>query len=357
VLTHNPTTNEMLVAVALAVGAVVAGILFSRFFLPHITRRMTKTPWRGEAVILRAAGRMPVIWFLVAGVYAAVRTIPVSPEIVQVIEETLVVVLIFTVTWVIARAAAGFAQMWAERTQGTFPATSIFANIGIVLIVLLGLFVMLQFLGVPITPLLTALGVGGLAVALALQDTLTNLFAGFHIIASRQVRPGDFVQLDTGEEGYVSDITWRNTTIRAITNNMIVVPNAKLAGVILTNYYLPAREMAVRVQVGVSYESDLEKVERVTIEAAREAVHAVEGGVETYDPGVYYHTFDDFSINFVVVMRVSEFLASYHLKHEFVKRLHRRYSEEGIEIPFPIRTVHMRQPGDVPQPPPGGDGE
>src|SRR5680860_1398020 len=207
----------MLVAVALAVGAVVAGILFSRFVLPHITRRMTKTPGRGEAVILRAAGRMPVIWFLVAGVYAAVRTIPVSPGIVQVIEERLVV--------------------------------------------------------------------------------------------------------------------------------------------ILTNYYLPAREMAVRVQVGVSYESDLEKVERVTIEAAREAVHAVEGGVETYDPGVYYHTFDDFSINFVVVMRVSEFLASYHLKHEFVKRLHRRYSEEGIEIPFPIRTVHMRQPGDVPQPPPGGDGE
>lgn len=353
-LTHDPTTQEILVAVALAVGGVVAGVVFSRLVLPQLTHRMARTPWRGEAVVLRAAGAMPILWFFAGGVYAAVRTLPITPEVIDAVEKGLIVFFMVTLTWVVARAAAGFTGMWADRAQGEFPATSIFTNLAIILVVLLGTFMVLQFLGVSVTPLLTALGVGGLAVALALQDTLTNLFAGFHIIASHQVRLGDFVQLETGEEGYVADITWRNTTIREITNNMIVVPNAKLSGAILTNYYLPGREMALRVQVGVSYASDLEKVERVTQEVARESAVVVDGAVEDYEPGIYYHTFDDFSINFTVVMRVTEFLATYYLKHEFVKRLHRRYREEGIEIPFPIRTVHMRRPGDGP---PVGEGE
>jgi small-conductance mechanosensitive channel len=86
--------------------------------------------------------------------------------------------------------------------------------------------------------------VGGLAVALALQDTLSNLFAGLHIIASKKLLPGDYFLLDSGEEGYVQDVNWRNTFIRTLRNNMIVVPNARLASAILTNYYQPSSEMA-----------------------------------------------------------------------------------------------------------------
>ena len=149
------------------------------------------------------------------------------------------------------------------------------------------------------------------------------------------------MKLDSGEEGYVADITWRNTIIRALPNNMIIVPNSKIASTIVTNYYQPEQETAVLIQVGVSYDSDLKKVEKVTIEVGAEIMKEVEGGVPEFEPFIRYHTFDDFSINFTVILRTKEYVGNYLIKHEFIKRLHERYDKEGIVIPFPIRTVYM----------------
>jgi small-conductance mechanosensitive channel len=206
-----------------------------------------------------------------------------------------------------------------------------------------GFLVILQALGISITPMITAMGLGGLAVALALQDTLANLFSGIFIIASKQVKPGDWVELDSGQKGYVADVTWRNTTIKELPNNMVIVPNSKLASTTITNYHQPVQEMALRIEVGVSYESNLGKVEQVTVDVAREVMRTVEGGIPEFEPLIRYHTFDDFSINFTVILRVKEYVDKFLVRHEFVKRLHERYGHEGIEIPFPIRTVHMKQ--------------
>lgn len=252
-------------------------------------------------------------------------------------------IIIFSITLVTAKMAAGFVKIYAERAKGAFPSTTIFSNITRVLIFVVGFLVILQTLGVSITPMLTALGVGGLAVALALQDTLSNLFAGIHIIAAGKVKLGDYVKLESGEEGYVTDISWRDTTIRALPNNIIIIPNSKLASAILTNYYLSQSEMSVIIQVGVSYDSDLAQVEKVTIEVGKEVLKSVEGGVSEWQPFIRYHTFDDFSINFSVILRAKEFVSQYLIKHEFVKKLHERYKQEGIEIPFPIRTVFMKK--------------
>jgi small-conductance mechanosensitive channel len=189
---------------------------------------------------------------------------------------------------------------------------------------------------------------------LALQDTLANFFAGIHILTSRQVRPGDFVKLSTGEEGYVADVTWRYTTIRQLPNNLTIVPNAKLASAILTNYYLPDQELAVLVPVGVSYGSDLARVEAVTIEVAREVMREVRGGVPQFEPFIRYGAFGDSSIDFTVILRGREVVDQYLIRHEFIKRLHRRYQADGIEIPFPIRTVYLRSADGADPAPAGG---
>ncbi|HUK62273.1 MAG TPA: mechanosensitive ion channel domain-containing protein, partial [Dongiaceae bacterium] len=194
---------------------------------------------------------------------------------------------------------------------------------------------------------LTALGVGSLAVALALQPTLSNLFAGFHITLARRIRIGDFVELETGQQGYVADIGWRSTQIRELPNNLVIVPNARLAEVIVRNYSLPADEQSALVQVGVAYDSDLEQVERITVETAREVQRTVTGAVADFEPFIRYHTFADSSINFSVILRVKEFSDRYLVTHEFVKRLQKRYSASGIRIPFPQRVVHVAG-GDQP---------
>jgi small-conductance mechanosensitive channel len=209
------------------------------------------------------------------------------------------------------------------------------------IIILLALLIVLDTAGVSVTPLMASLGVGSLAVALALQSPLANFFAGIQILADKPIEVGHYIRLDSGEEGYVSKVGWRSTTIRALPNNMIVIPNSKIMDAIITNYYLPEKELSILVQVGVHYDSDLEHVERVTCEVAKQALQEVEGGKKDFQPFIRYHTFDDSSINFTVILRAQEFINGYLIKHEFVKRLQRRYKQEGIVIPFPIRTLDI----------------
>ncbi|MFB6240043.1 MAG: mechanosensitive ion channel family protein, partial [Gemmatimonadota bacterium] len=191
-------------------------------------------------------------------------------------------------------------------------------------------------------PLITGLGIGGLAVALALQDTLSNLFSGFQIILTRQVVTGDYIQLESGQEGYVTDVKWRNTTIQSrLDDAETVIPNRKLADAVVTNYSMPNNPMWVRLEVGVHYDSDLEHVEEVTLDVMREVADEVRGVRPDVEPVIRYRSFGDSAITFVARMQVEEFDRQFLVKHEMIKRLHRRYDEEGITIPFPIRTLDV----------------
>ncbi len=206
--------------------------------------------------------------------------------------------------------------------------------------------IILDQLGIAITPLIASLGVATLAVGLALQDTLSNFFAGLYIFTDKPIRIGDYIELDTGDKGYVEEIGWRSTRIKTLPNNIVVVPNSKLAQSRIINYYLPEEEMAVVVQCGVSYFSDLDKVEKVTIDVAREIQQTVQGAVKNFEPFIRYHTFGDSNINFSIILRVEKFVDQYLVVHELIKKLHMRYKEEGIEISFPARMLYHPKGGE-----------
>ena len=199
--------------------------------------------------------------------------------------------------------------------------------------------VILQSLGISITPLLTALGVGGLAVSLALKDTLSDFFAGLHILLSQKVKPGDFVELDTGYMGYIQNITWRHTTLMERTNNVVTVPNAKISAAIVKNYDKGDPSFSIRVPVGVSYDSDLDHVVRVTEEVANSVIKDVEGAKKDSSPVVRCFQFGPSSIDLKVYFSGEKYGDQHPIIDEFVQRLHKRYRLEKIEIPFPIRTI------------------
>jgi small-conductance mechanosensitive channel len=203
----------------------------------------------------------------------------------------------------------------------------------------LGLLILLDNFGVSITPILASLGIGSLAIALALQPTLENFFSGIQLVIDKPISIGNFIKLESGEEGYVQKIGWRSTWIRILPDNIVVIPNNVLVNSRVLNYYYPQKELAVYVNVGVHYDSDLEHVEKVTLEVAKEILNTVKGGVGDFDPFIRYHTFNDSSIDFKVIMRAEEFVDGYLIKHEFVKALHKRFKEEEIVIPYPIRTL------------------
>ncbi len=214
------------------------------------------------------------------------------------------------------------------------------------IILVLIFLIVLDRLKITITPFLASLGISGLVVALALQDTLSNFFSGIYINLDKPIRIGDYIMLESGQEGYVTHIGWRSTRIRMLPNNILIMilimPNAKLAGSLVTNFYLPESELSVLVKVGVSYGSDLEKVERVTIDVAKQVLQETQGAAKEFEPSLRYNAFGEFSINFTVFLRAKEYTDRYLIVHEFIKRLHRRYQSEGIEIPFPVRTVYVK---------------
>ena len=323
-----------------AVGGLVA-FLIRRLVFPELERAAARTSGTGDDKALAALKTPMLIWGALLGAHVGIGTIPTIAPHAPGIKQALEVILIVSASWTIGRIAAEFVN--SRTADAKLPSANLIPNLARAGVLLLGALLILQALAIKITPILTALGVGGLAVGLALQDTLVNLFAGIQLLISKQIRVGDFIRLSTGEEGFVTDITWRYTTIRQLANNCTIVPNAKLSSAVTSNFTMPDPEQSIVVQVGVSYDSDLEMVERVTIEVAREIQRTVDGAVQTHEPFTRYHTFGDSSINFSVILRGKEYTAQYLITHEFIKALHARYKQDGIEIPFPVRTVYMKQ--------------
>ncbi|MFF3517164.1 mechanosensitive ion channel family protein [Streptomyces sp. NPDC002573] len=349
------TLDDLILAgIALAAGLLAAFLL--RMLMRWLGRHASRTKWSGDDVIVDAL-RTVVPWAAIAGGAAsAAAVLPLTRTVQHHVNQTLSVLLIFVVTLTAARVIAGLVRAVTQSRSGVAGSATIFVNITRVVVLAMGFLVMLQTLGISIAPLLTALGVGGLAVALALQDTLANLFAGIHILASKTVQPGDYIRLSSGEEGYVVDINWRQTTVRQLSNNLVVIPNGQLAKSNMINFTRPEQRLTVLVQVGVGYDSDLEHVEKVTMEVVAEVMTEITGAVPEHEPAIRFHTFGDSRIGFTVILGVGEFSDQYRIKHEFIKRLHKRYRAEGIRIPAPARTVALQQGAAViPQPRNGAD--
>lgn len=323
-------------------GVVVGAVVAARLprWLPERHAALTA----GVARTLRTRLRW---WSVLIGAWVAAGYWPLTPAASLLVGRAVFLIGAASVTFTAAAIAAQMISLYGAVITPGLPVSSLTRNIAWGLVTMLGVLVILNGLGLSITPMLTALGVGGLAVALALQEPLANFFAGVFLTLSGQIRLGDYVTLDSGHEGYVADFSWRSTRLRMLPNNLVVVPNAKLAQAIVTNHDLPSRDLAVLVEVGVDYSSDLVHVERVVTEVSREVMAEVPGGVPDFDPFIRYHTFADSSVNFTVILRAKEFVDQYLIKHEFIKRLHARFTEEGIVIPFPIRSIVAREAGSA----------
>ena len=331
--------TPLLLAVGVAaIALVVRSLLFKQ--LGGFVRRS-----RSESGALLADGlRLPsVLWCAVLGLYAGMEAATLPPRLAGRLELLLQALVIVSVTVTAANLLAALVARFGERSTLAVGVTGLAQTVVKVSVLAIGGLILLGELGVAITPVLTALGVGGLAVALALQDTLSNLFAGVHLLADKPIRVGDFVRLESGIEGFVTDIGWRSTRIRMLPNNLVIVPNAKLAQNTVTNYHLPEPRMSLLIPIGVSYAADPDHVERVLVEEATKAAGEVPGLLAEPAPFVrFIPGFGAYSLDFTLICAVASFVDQYLAQHELRKRILRRFRAEGIEIPFPVRTVELR---------------
>jgi len=338
--------TQLMVPLCVLVATLLVGYAAKRLFLRVLRGWAAHSRSPAPAMITNALAGPFMIWILILGTHLATQSSDLPSGATKWVAKVLLILWILSLTIMASRLAGNLIRLRGIGIPGALPVTTLTQTLAQLAVVILGMMVLLNGLGISITPILTALGVGGLAVALALQDTLSNLFAGFYVAVAGQVRLGDYIRLNTGEEGYVTDISWRSTTIRALANNLIIIPNNKLGQAIVTNFHLPEKRIGVSIQVGVSYDADPDHVERVLLDEAVSASREIKGMRAdpapsiTFDPG-----FGDWALVFTVNYQVEEFVDQYRVRHELRKRVLKRLRQEQIDMPFPTRTIYVRGEG------------
>ena len=338
---HNNILNiEIIIAIAGIIVSFIAAKLLYFILNKYIKSFTKKTKTDIDDRLLAALERPFVIVVVLIGLYFSLLQIDYVRKHIGLMNDVFFVLGVLWAVFVLYRLTKVAMEKWVSVNPAFQNMPKLVVKAANIFVYFIGLSIILKHFNVEITPLVATLGIGGIAIGFALQDTLSNFFAGLHIVSDRPINIGDFVELEGNISGYVEDIGWRSTRIRTLPNTLVIVPNSKIASTTITNDSLPVPEMSVVIQCGVSYTSDLNKVERVTIDVAKRIQETVQGAVKDFEPFIRYHTFGDSNINFSVILRVKTYVDRYLVTHEFIKALKKRYDKEGIEISWPVRKIY-----------------
>ncbi len=330
---------KWVVPLFIILGITFIGLFFKLFFHVKIKKIAERSKWKVDDIIVSSIESQIVFWFFLLGLSISLNNSPIGENYAMYIGKILNVLLISSITHSTAKLVVGLFKLWSQNQGGGFPSTTIFTNIVLITVYIIGLLIILDHLDISIAPMLTALGVGGLAVSLALKDTLSDVFAGLHILLSKKVEPGDFVSLNSGEMGYIQNITWRNTKMLERSNNIIHIPNTKLSSAIIKNYDSGDPSFSVKIPIGVSYDSDLDKVSKIVMQVAMELHSKMDEINKDSQPSFKFRAFGESSIDLAVYLRGNKYGDQNPIIHEFIKLIHKRFEKENIEIPFPVRTI------------------
>jgi small-conductance mechanosensitive channel len=284
---------------------------------------------------------LPMPLLLIVSLYLGLESLPLPPRFEHFGSKLILALVILVIMYFPAKVIVLALRRWGQKEPSMLRVTQPAAFVVRTLFALMGTVILLENMGVSLTGVWTTLGVGSVAVALALQETLSNFFSGLYLLADRPVNPNDYIKLDSNQEGYVLRIGWRSTILRTLGNNYVVIPNSTLAKAIITNYSVPETQMSYSLPVSVAYGTDPSRVEKVLLEVAHEAIRdGLEGLLAQPEPSVaLIPGFGDSSLNFSLSVQVRQFTDQYPVQSELRKRIVKKFQQAGIEMPFPTRTL------------------
>jgi small-conductance mechanosensitive channel len=326
--------------------AVVLGLLVERLAIGLGAKFFERRKWPIGRRLLRSFNGVVTVWFGLAAFRSVLHDFPLKPSVLPTIEHIAIAVFILSICILISRIIVAFVRTYSTQHERAVQSVSLIENIVRAIVYLLGLLVIFHAFGIAVTPILAALGVGGLAVALALQDTLGNFFAGISILISKQVEAGDYVKLDSGQEGAVRDISWRVTTLQTPMNTLIIVPNSKFSTSILTNYDRPEKFMNLIIELPLDASVPAAKFEEIALQAACEA-KAVMPNVIEGEPMLRYTAVTATGATLQLSMSITDFSQQAEVRHEVLKRIYNQ-----VPVPSPAQTVTptASQKTESPQP-------
>ena len=344
----DPEWLDPATAGAIALIGIVAAFVFHKLIFPLVVRFTRWTPTDLDSRLVKSVRWPTTLGFVVLGVYLAF-TVPLDltesqQSQVDTVGQALGVMIVITVVvgllssaidWYLASLATSATRVVDLRLL------PLIRRAGGVIIYAIGGLLMMDVLGINISPLIAGLGLGGLAVALAIQPTLANLFAGTYVMTEGVIATGDYIQLENGLQGYVVEVSWRSTRIRDWHNNLVVLPNSKFAETIITNFQQPTNAVNVYFECGTSYDSDLYRVEEICLEVMDTIVDSHPMAIKEYGKYFAFDNFGDSNVNFWLFVQATDRLGSFVVQSDMMKLLHKRFQEEGIVINYPVRTLQF----------------
>ena len=349
-LLQDPLTRDVIYFIAILLFAYVSSKIAYFIIQRYIKALTRKTATTLDDELIHALEHPVVMGVILIGLYIALQVMETTKNYDVLINKGAFVGAAIWVAYFIVRLVSAFLNWYSakvrletkQKTEAHFiPFVRRVINIIIYIIAFL---IILAYFGVEITPLIASLGIVSLAVALALQDTLANFFAGFYLLTDKPIKIGEYIKLDSGAEGYVEEIGWRSCKIRQLTDNMVVVPNSKVASSVIVNYDQPSPNMTISLPITVPYDSDLEKVERITVNTAKEVLKKTKGAVKNSEPTVRYAALGDSNIQFNMNVQIENFNDKYLVTHELIKELIKVYRKENIEFSHPVRHIVLKTP-------------
>lgn len=353
-VTHLPPVVVMYLSIAVAL-IVAAAIGYALKRLLGHWRQKAHTAWAD--VTLAVIEQLPIPLFVLGTLYAILEIFTLPGKLEKSGSEVIFAIVIVVIFFFLSRAVVAFLSHLAQRNPSLERVTQPSVFVVRLLFVLLALIIILENMGVNLVAVWTTLGVGSVAIAFGLQETLSNVFAGLYIMADQPVSPGDYVKLDSGPEGYMVRTGWRATALRTLGNNLVYVPNASLAKAIITNYSKPEDRMSLTIPVSVAYGTNPAKVESALLEIARQAAAAgLDGLLPHPEPTVrLIPGFGPSTLDFQLGVQVRRFADQYFVQSELRKLILERFAADGILMPFPTQTIRLdeiaqavpRQPSDA----------
>ncbi len=317
------------IAAAVLVGWIIVLLSVKRVLLALMRRAFRRPHLLHLSPVVDAIAPALTIAIIVVGIEVAAQIAPI-PQIWQAYVK---IILTFGVVAALVIFADKIARLWLQRYPLFIEGYGIVTGAVRGIIIALGALMFLDSVGISIGPLLASLGIGSLAIALALQETLKNMFSGLFLIADKSLEVGDYVKLQSGQEGQLFKLGWRSCNFRMLTNEVVVVPNSQLIDSIVTNYRAPDGDVAISIDLAVLNSNDPAHVERVAAEVARDVMASVEPGCSSYDPQVLFQGISGNLINLTVMIHAKSSDSIGTVRNEFIKRVLARFAREEIKLP------------------------
>jgi small-conductance mechanosensitive channel len=313
--------DDIAIPVAIIAAALAIGFSLERLFIRLTSKFFEKKSWSIGRRLVRSFNGVITVWFGLAAFRYVLSDLPLKPSALPLIGHTTTAVLILSIAILFSRITVAFFRTYSTQHEGAVSSITLVENIVRAVVYLFGIFEILHAYNIAVSPLLAALGVGGLAVALALQDTLSNFFAGIYIISSRNLDPGDYVKLDSGQEGNIRDIAWRVTTMQTPMNTLIIVPNSKFSTSIITNFNRPEKSMQLVIEINLDLTANAEAYEKAAIESAKEVRDAMPTATDG-EPKVRYTAITPTGLTLQLSIGITDFANQAEIRHEILKRIY-----------------------------------